>query len=254
MFLQQKEYKRLAAWTLTGSFLCLVYFYRYNFNSRQAGTGVDRGLFASLKHLSPIWAASFLGSTAAIRSVIPAVMLGITFVILFVFSTREKLFSRNPTVYYAMLFFFFTAIVLSGIRSQLGLRESIGSRYRIDSAVMVILAYFYVSDKIYHLRRETLIVSSCILAFGLVGFTLMSDREGYKLLLIRRAKLEAGMYRWEHHLPRPVVEDTDIGDEMNIAAHEKRGWYEPVEPILSDSIHGGIYHIPQMEIDTAAGR
>lgn len=254
MFLQRREYRRLVTWILTGSLLCMVYFYKYNFNSRQRATGADSSVLASLRHLSPIWAASFLGSTAAIRNVIPAVLLGVAFVILFVWATRDKLFNSNPTVYYAMLFFLFTAIVASGMRSQLGLLGSIGSRYRITSTVMLILAFYYLLSKIHHLGRATLIVTSCILAVGLTGFTLISDREGYKLLLIRRAKLEAGMYRWEHNLPRPVVQDTDIGDEMNIAAHEKRGWYEPEEPTLSDAINAGIYRVPQMEIDRAAGQ
>jgi hypothetical protein len=248
MFLQRRQYKRFTAWILTGSLLCLVYFYKYNFNSRQRGIGADSGVFASLRHLSPVWAASFLGSTAAIRNVIPAVILGVAFVIIFVVASRDKLFNRNPAVYYAMLFFLFTAIIVSGMRSQLGLLGSIGSRYRINSVIMVILAYYYLWDRVPQLSRERLTVVWRMLGFALIGFTLISDHAGYKLLLIRRAKLEAGMYRWEHHLPRPVVEDADVGDEMNIAAHEKRGWYEPIEPTLSNSLQAGIYRVPRMEI------
>jgi hypothetical protein len=153
-----------------------------------------------------------------------------------------------------MLFFLFTAIVASGMRSQLGLLGSIGSRYRITSAIMVILAYYYIWDRTHQFRRARSTVIWCTIGLALIGFTLISDHAGYKLLLIRRAKLEAGMYRWKHHLPRPVIEDTDVSDEMNITAHEKKGWYEPMEPSLSNSVNAGIYRIPQMEIDRAVGQ
>jgi hypothetical protein len=193
-----------------------------------------------------------LGSIATVRNVIPAVVLGFAFVVLFGFATRDKLFNRNAPVYYAMLFFLVTAIMVSGIRSQFGLFSSLGSRYRINSALMVILAYFYLLDKLPKLERPGATIGLCIGVPALAAFTFISDAGGYKLLLIRRAKLEAAMYRWEYHLPRPPLEHTNLSDMMNMTANDAKGYYEPVEPALSNAINAGIYRLPQAEIEHAA--
>ena len=250
MLLQRHEFKRFAVWVLVGSFLCIGYFYGYDYNSRQSS---NHGIFNSLTHISPIWASSFLGSIATIRNVVPAVALGVALVILFFWATRDRLFDRNPAVYYAMLFFLLTAIMVSGIRSDLGLVNSLQSHYRITSTMMIVLAYIYISEKL-SVRMPTSTVGFYLLMTALLAFTLLSDRAGYKLLLLRRTKLEESMYRWEQHLPRPTLENVNLNDEieMNMAAHESKGVYDPIEPTLSDSISAGIYRLPQAEINQGA--
>jgi hypothetical protein len=252
MFLQKRAYKRLAVWITTGLILCLAYFYKYDFNNRQSQIPGDHSLLASIGHLSPIWAASFLGSIVTVRNVIPAIILGAVFVVLFIFATHDKLFDRNPPVYYAMLFFLVTSIMVSAIRSGFGLASSLGSRYRINSALMLILAYLYLLDKVPQLKRQTVAIALCIGVPALAAFTFISDAGGYKLLLIRRAKLETAMYRWENHLPKPPLERTELTDMLNMTANEKKGYYEPMEPTLSNAINAGIYQLPQAEIDRGA--
>lgn len=241
LFLQRREFKRLAVWCLVGAISCLVYFYGYNFAAESASTHMDNIVLGILGRFSPIYATAFLGSIAAIRNPLPAIVLGITLVGIFAFATRDRLFARQPALYYSALFILVTGLAVSGLRSSYGLASALGSRYRINSTLLFILLYLYLADKFYgiHVRPIALKISAVALGVLLVGFTLESDRAGEKLLLAKRRAVEVEMLRWQQHDSRRPIDPAFPGDFT--AVNEVNGLFDPIEPFFSDSIREGIY-------------
>jgi hypothetical protein len=228
MLAQRKELKRFLTWMATAVFICCAYFYKYNFNVSR--THVDHSLLSSFQHISPAFAAAFLGSVGAKANPVPAIVLGILLASIFAYATYDKLLVRNPAVYYSGLFFLITAVAVSGLRSDAGFATSITGRYRINSTIMVILMYLHVAEKLPPLRITKSVL--CWIGVALVAFNLAADYGGYTVLLRRRARLDAAMLRWEHHQPKPVGQD------------EEMRYYEPEEPVLSEAIEAGIYPRP----------
>ena len=244
LFLQQRRYRHFALWLLAGIAFCLIYFHGYNFGASQSHA--DKSLLSSFKHLSPAYGLAFLGSIAAKANPLPAIAFGALLVAMFLVATWQRLFRQNPALYYSALFFFVTAFAVSGLRSDLGLVSALGSRYRINSTVLVILIYFYLVQQFKPERWRPFVQAplAILLGLALIGFDLLSDQGGQKFLLTRRQKLETAMLRWERHEPREDAAATTPGDYT--AENEKKGFYEPIEPLLSEAIEAGIYRLPAL--------
>lgn len=242
IFLQRKQYRRLAGCVAVGAAMGVVYFAGYTV--RASSNGAHHSLLDSARHISLGYGAAFLGSIATKANPIPAIALTVLLVVIFIFATRDRLYERNPALYYSSVFFFITGLAVSGIRSDRGLITALGSRYRINSAVLVILLYFYLADKFRDLRisRPAGIASICLAAMILAGFTYESDKGGERLLLLRRQKVRSAMLRWERHEPRPPI--VASGPDDFTVENDKKGLYEPIEPILVDAIREGIYQLP----------
>lgn len=246
LFLQRKEYKRLAAWCCCSMVACLVYFYKYDFAVGEIHTHSRNNVMSIFQHFSPAYALAFWGDIAAIRNPLPAELFGAVLVGVFLFATWDRLFQRRPALYYSALFFVVTGIAVSGHRSMLGIWTAMNSPYRINSTLLVILLYLYLADKFHGARVQPVAFRTGVCFFGvlLVAFNFASSRGGEKLLLLKRHKLEVAILRWERHEPRPAVTANTPGDLTENA--EKKGDYEPIEPTLSDSIREGIYILPKL--------
>lgn len=246
MFIQSKGYKRLIVWLATGAVMSLIYFsHGYNLHATEGGT---RSLLSSFAHFSPAFAAAFLGSIGTTSRPLPAVALGILLLAAFVFATKDRLFASNPSLYYSMLFFIVTAMAVSGLRSDygVGVPTALGSRYRIFSVTIVILTYFYLAGKYSDIQwnRAFAVAIPAALGIILLGFTIASDWAGEKQLLIKRQRLEFAVMRWYRHEP-PLPETSEGADDYT-AVNARKGFFEPIEPTLSNSIHEGIYRLPQL--------
>jgi hypothetical protein len=246
IYLQRRQFKRLAIWCCVSAIACLVYFHGYDYTVEAVHTQVNNNVLSVLEHFSLPYGAAFLGSVAAASNPLPAILFGIVLTIVFIFATRDRLFTQRPALYYSAMFFFVTGIAVSGLRSSLGLVTALGSRYRINSAVLLILLYLYLADKFYGVRIRPWILrlSACVFGVLLIGFNLASDRAGQKLLLTKRNKMEMALLRWERHEPLPPVSASATDDYT--AENEKKGFYEPIEPTLSESIQEGIYKVPEL--------
>jgi hypothetical protein len=241
IFLQRKQYSRLMVWLAVGAAMCAIYFVGSNV---RVSSSDSHSLLSSVRHISPSYGAAFLGSIATKANPVPAIAFCIVLVAVFAFATRDRMFEKNPALYYASLFFFVTGLAVSGIRSDRGLITALGSRYRINSAVLVVLLYFYLADKFSEVRmkRSQAIAGVCVMGLILAGFTYESDKGGESLLLLRRQKMRIAMLRWERHEPRPPV--VANGPDDFTVENDKKGLYEPHEGILVDAIQAGIYQLP----------
>jgi len=246
VYLQRKEYKKLAGWSICCVLACLVYFHGYNFAVGEVHTHSSNNVISIFQHLSLAYALAFLGDIAAVQNPLPAILFGIVLVGVFLWATWDRLFERRPALYYPMLFVMITGAAVSGHRSSLGLVTALNSAYRINSLILVILLYLFLADKFHgiSMRPLALRVGVCVFAGLLVAFNLISDRGGEKVLVTKRAKEEAAMLRWERHEPRPAIVASST-DDLTVRG-EMKGNFEPVEPTLSDSIREGIYKLPEL--------
>jgi len=207
---------------------------------------MDNNVVSIFHHISLSYAAAFLGSIAALRNPLPAILFGILLVGLFILATRDRLFARHPELYYSSLFLLVTSLAVSGLRSNLGLASALASRYRINSAVLLILLYLYLAGKFHGIPVRPLLLkaSACVAAVLLIGFTFASDLVGEKLLLSKRNAAEVEMLRWERHQPQRTGSVSFPGDFT--AINEANGLFDPDDLILSESIREGIYKLPEL--------
>jgi hypothetical protein len=205
-------------------------------------------ILSLVQHLSPTYCLAFLGDIAAVRYPLPAILFGIVLVSVFIFATYDRLFVRRPALYYSALFFVVTGIAVSGLRSSLGLTTAMNSPYRINSTLLSILCYLFLAEKFYgvNVRPRTLRASVFLFGALLAAFNFASNRGGEKLLLEKRQKLDAAMLRWQRHEPRPAFNSSSSNDLT--AESEKKGYFEPIEPTLSEAVREGIYEVPDLSV------
>jgi hypothetical protein len=244
IFLQRRQYKKLMVWCFLSAIISLIYFHSYNFTVEMSHTHAHNNVLSLLQHMSPFFGAAFLGAIATAGNPLPAILFGSVLFGVFILATLDLLFVRRPALYYSSLFFVVTGIAVSGLRSSYGLATALGSRYRINSTVLVILLYLYLADKFYGVRLRPLVLraGACIFGVLLLGFNFASDCAGAKLTMTMQHKVEAAILRWQRHEPRPAISASAPGDYTSYA--ENKGYYEVSDPILSESIREGIYKLP----------
>ena len=230
----------------------MIYFYGYDFASEVSTTHMNNNVLGIVQHPSIAYAAAFLGSIVAIRNPTPAIVLGVLIVGAFVAATRERLYSRRPSLYYATLFFIVTGLAVSGLRSKFGLVQALDSRYRINSTVLVILLYMYLADKFRGVRVRPIILKASVCALGglLLVFNLASNYVGERFLFARRDALEGEMLRWQRNEPPPLILVSLPGltaENGRFTNHLESGLYDPIEPFLSKALREGIYTLPEVD-------
>ena len=135
MLLQFRRTRRLLGWAAAAAAMVAGYFYGYD--TRQSQAHADHSVVSSLHHLSPLYALSFLGaSIARYDDYLPSALLGGAVVLTFLWAARVRLYARSPALFYSMLFALATAAAVSGLRSDLGVSQSLVSRYRIYSKLV----------------------------------------------------------------------------------------------------------------------
>jgi hypothetical protein len=151
---------------------------------------------------------------------------------------------RNPTVSYCVLFLLLTAIGVAGIRSELGISQSLESRYVMYSALLLILAWFSVVEEVLQhqnppLRRNRIFLVTVV---GAVLFCLVMDVWGWLYLEERNRRIVFGMATYEHS----VSKGSRVGPILPFPGQGARS--EELERraplILRESIKLGIYKPP----------
>jgi hypothetical protein len=173
-----------------------------------------------------------------------SLVLGILLSIFFVVLVRRGLPRRNPLVSYCVLFLLLSAVGLAGLRSDIGLKESLDSRYAIHSALLVIFAWFAVVEEFLQHECAPLCPNRILLVAigGSVLFSLTMDVFGWHYLSERNRQIIRGMIAYQH----PALPGSSIGpilpfvgqnarfDELDRRAHEA----------LGQAIRLGIYRPP----------
>ena len=242
------QFVRAAGWLAVSSGCGAAYAYRYNLMSSQSLPG--RSVLIALLHLRPFYAISFLGNAGAIvegssLTLAICLMLGTVLLLLFGWMTKQGYYRRNPAVSSGVLFLLITAVGVAGLRSDLGLEQSLDSRYTIYGALLLIFAWMAVAEELVQHRNERVLDNAPYLAMAVAAivFSLCVDEVGVLALYRERGELVAGMTAFEHpSTPQtnegPVLEDGDDSAEWKI-------FRERVRADLNESIRLGVYEPPK---------
>ena len=146
--------------------------------------------------------------------------------IFFAVMARRGYLRRNRLVSYCVLFLLLTAVGVAGLRSSLGVRQSLDSRYGIYSTLFLIFAWFIIVEEFLQsetvpLRRNQILLVAIAAA---IVFSLTMDTWGRSYLSARDRIVILGMAAYDHPaspgqaagpiLPTP----TRIRDWMNSIA------------------------------------
>ena len=251
MLVQFRRLARVGYLLCTSAAMLVFYLYRYNFSSSQAHA--DHSVVSSLHHISLIYSLSFLGaSVARYGSYVPAAILGGALCLVFASAIVDRFYARNPAIFYSMCFILITAVAVSGLRSDLGIAQSLVSRYRIYSNLMLIFVYLYGIGK-FHSAGEThqrspdsfnLLPLAASVTLAAVLFNIGSNYAGFKLLHARTELTKQGLLRWELNQPSITTAPGPAHEDPVILRQRLSGNYEPQGQYLmrAESLH--IYALP----------
>jgi hypothetical protein len=246
MLATQRRWKEIAA--VGGMCLCVaaVYFYRYNTSMSQTAPG--HSVLHSLAKLNPAYALSFLGSALANSSSYRLSMcVGTVLCGIFGLMIKMRYYRANPSVFYSTLFIVTTALAVSGMRSEFGIVQSLASRYRIHSDILLILSYIFLTETYWaRLRRiqwpgrlmlPTIVLASCM-------FCAASDWAGFRFLQARRDLVSYEMAFYMGSQGARIPDAIASGADPVAARQLKDGFYKPNGPYLVESMRLGVYRPP----------
>jgi hypothetical protein len=241
---------RLACWLAISAVCVAVYAYHYNVMSSQSR--LNHSVLSTVIRPRPLYVIGFIGNAAAFPvgprylplDIALSLFLGLLLCAFFVVMAKRGYVRRNPMVSYCILFLLLTAIGVAGLRSDLGLAQSLGSRYAIYSALFLIFAWFAIveeflqHDKVPLLRNHTLLVAIA----GAVLFSLSMDVLGWFTLTGRDRRIILGMASYEHGVSPessigPILPFPDQGPRMDDLDRQ-------APKILNQSTKLGIYKPP----------
>lgn len=244
---QNKRWRHIVIWVVTATLMFLLYLFRYT--PAAAPTPVAGSGSRLMAHLNLLYALSFMGSSAArFTSIAPAVILGILLCGVVLLAIKLKYFRKNPPVFYAMLLITVNALAVSGLRSDLGVAQSLASRYRIYSNLLLTFTYLFVVEALFPLvQRKS--VRHAIFALALivsVTFGCLSDLAGARFLHGKKQALIFN-YRtqWQGHTHEQDVDAAAIQANPALRRQIKAGIYDVDRSSLSEAVRNGIYTPPQ---------
>jgi hypothetical protein len=242
----QKRWLWAAAWSCMAGLLAGIYFFHYNHQSSQSAPG--QSVFAVLFHFNLVYFISFLGSAAESTTRLPfrgaSIVFGLVLLFGIGYALRRGYYRRNPFLAAACLFILLTGIAVAGLRSDLGLVQSLSSRYRIYSDLLIIFAYIFFADEFVEPAKDATFARRLYLGALLasLAFCLVNDRMGYHSLMKRRNLAIAGIHAFLHPdpanpNPSPVLFDKE---EDRIKPDNQR-FVIRARSILIQSTELGIY-------------
>jgi len=239
---QSRRFWRLAAWIWTAALSLAIYLFQYG---RAASPDTMHGSAGALTHFNILYALSFLGASAArYVSLAPSLGLGLVLRGIFLLAAKRGYFRRNPAVFYSMLFILINALVVSGLRSDLGLTQSLASRYRTYSNLFLAFSYmFLVEDMLPFLNnrsfRRGVLIGAGVLSFL---FCALSDVAGARFLAGKKQAL-THMYRVQWRKDMAAQDSVDRANPALLRQMDA-GVFDVNLPVMKDSVRLGVYQPP----------
>jgi hypothetical protein len=238
-----RRYARIALWLATSAGCVVVYSYHYNVMSSKSSQ--DHSVISALLHMRPLYAISFIGSAAGPAFHVVSFVLGTLLCIFFFWMARRGYIRRSPAVSCCVLFLLLTAIGVAGIRSDMGLIQSVSSRYTIYSALFLIFAWFAIVEEFLQHSRVPLLDNGMYLGAvaASVFFCILMDATGYIQMKNWDERVVEGMVEFEHPNPPgstkgPVISLWKGDDDRERSNPSARA-------ALIESIKLGVYRPPK---------
>jgi len=238
-----RRYVRIALWLATSAVCIAGYSYHYNVMSSKSSQ--DHSVISALLHMRPLYAISFIGSAAGPAFHVVSFVLGTLLCIFFFWMARRGYIRRSPAVSCCVLFLLLTAIGVAGIRSDMGLIQSVSSRYTIYSALFLIFAWFAIVEEFLQHSRVPLLDNGMYLGAvaASVFFCILMDATGYIQMKNWDERVVEGMVEFEHPNPPgstkgPVISLWKGDDDRERSNPSARA-------ALIESIKLGVYRPPK---------
>lgn len=239
-----RRYMRIAAWLITSAACIAIYSYHYNVMSSKSSP--DHSILSALLRLRPAYIVSFIGSAAGIPFPAVSFALGSCLCLFFVWMIRRGYIRRNPTVSGCVLFLLLTAIGVAGIRSDLGLVQSVSSRYMMFSALFMIFAWFAIVEEFLQHSRISLLNNGAYITVmaAALFFSIFMDAFGFAMMNSWDGKLIEGMADFEH--PNPP--DSTKGPVLPLwkVDPDRESFNTKARAILFESMRLGVYQPPKL--------
>jgi hypothetical protein len=239
-----RHYARAAGWLIVSAGCVAVYSYHYNVMSSQTQT--HRSVFAALLRMRPAYVISFMGSAGGVPFMAGSFVLGSALCLFFAWMAYRGYIRRNPIVSCCVLFLLLSALGVAGIRSDLGLAQSLSSRYTIYSALLLIFAWYAIVEEFLQHRRVSPLNNGAYLSAVIVAmlFSLFMDAVGCLLIERQDRLLLQGMTSFEH----PATPESTEGPDIPLP--DEPAWRASFKPharaVLIKSIRLGVYRPPTL--------
>jgi hypothetical protein len=245
---QFKQWRRMAAWIAVTAGMLAVYLYRYQHGA--PAPGAADAMPAGLPHINLLYALSFLGAAAGRYSAtVPSIALGLLLCGVFVLAIRRGYYRQNPAVFYSVVFILINAVAVSGLRADLGVAQSLASRYRIYSALMLAFSYMFLVESLLPAWMSATRRRATLLAITLVSmlFCALSDVAGARFLRQKQIALRVRYAReWQHCESCAADDARSLRDNPALARQLDAGIYDVNLPVLRESVQLGVYQ-PQQQ-------
>lgn len=246
MLAQDRRWQRIVAWLSTVAAMLLIYLYHYSAGANVAGSDGSGKRFA---HVNAIYALSFLGSSAArYSSIISSVILGIVLCAVFLLAIKRRYFRKNPAIFYSMLFILINAAAVSAIRSDLGVTQSLASRYRTYSNLFLVFSYiFLIEDLLQRWQNKSIRRGVFAAAMTIsVAFCCLSDLAGARFLHGKKEALTAS-YRseWQGNTTTATDMNSLLAANPALLRQLDKGVYRMNVPVFREAVKSGVFNPPQ---------
>ncbi len=241
MLAGRRQWKQLVIWTAILCVLAGLYFFRYG---GVPITAVDK---TAAHSINVTYALAFVGASAArYVSIGPAFVLGVLLCGVVVVAAIKRYDLRNPAVFYSMIFILINAVAVSDLRSGQGVAQSLASRYRIYSNLMLAFAYLFLLEQ-WVLRWKgiagrRLAITVAIMFAGV--FCLLSDLAGARFLEVKKIALQRSYRMQWLGLPAEAVDDAKVKQTPALARQLQDGVFNLNLPTLRESVRLGVYQPP----------
>jgi hypothetical protein len=207
IFLVDRRYKRAVIW-LAVSAACVA-AYAYHYHVMRPHNDIHHSVLSLM--LRPFYVIAFIGNAAAFPiggryfplEIFFAILLGVLLCIFFAVMARRGYLRKNRLVSYCVLFLLLTAVGVAGLRSSLGVRQSLDSRYGIYSTLFLIFAWLIIVEEFLQhqtvpLRRNQILLVAIAAA---IVFSLTMDIWGRRYLSMRDHIIILGMAAYDRPAP-----------------------------------------------------
>lgn len=237
VYLMRLQWRALILWTTAFVLAAAAYLYRYTPDPKPAAGLAAQALFTlsflggafENQHRQPVRYGAVVGG---------GLLLGL---VLAAFSRR--FYRTHPSACCAAVWVLLTAMLVAHGRAGSGFDLSLTLRYKIYSDLLFIFCYGFLATEISRSpitpsRKRLLYASSlaCAMLFGL-----FSDVFGYRYLVNRQQRVQAGLNQYArdplHHSPEVSLSGEPI----------PRIFTESSRQLLTAALQSGLYRLPSPE-------
>jgi hypothetical protein len=159
----------------------------------------------------------------------------------------RRYYLQNPAIVYSIVFILINAIAVAGVRTDSGIAQSLASRYRIYSNLMLAFSYLFLVETALPRWKGARVRTAFVAAALAVSaaFCFLSDIAGLHFLASKKLALTENYRReWLGEESRNIGQ-IDLNANPALKRQLETGVYDVNLPILRESVRLGVYQPPR---------